>query len=160
MNTKRRTCESLLRSRACPSRWHCNKLSAWCAAPGDRACGQEIQRQSANGASQGIAVHTQFLGGSALIPLVLTQHGQNKRTLEFSQRLLESQPSFVHLRHEQLKLRLHHNLSLLQTLQGHNRSGSEETTENGKGRDIGYALAASSCEEANNVEHAPSRPLM
>src|SRR5580692_1152106 len=30
----------------------------------------------------------------------------------------------------------------------------------GKGRDLGYALAASSCEGANSVEYAPSRPLM
>jgi len=28
-----------------------------------------------------------------------------------------------------------------------------------KGCDIGYALAASSCEGANNVEHAPSQPF-
>src|SRR5580692_245708 len=32
--------------------------------------------------------------------------------------------------------------------------------EKGKGRDLGYALAASSCEGANSVEYAPSRPLM
>jgi hypothetical protein len=30
----------------------------------------------------------------------------------------------------------------------------------GKGRDIGYALAANSCEGAISVEYAPSRPLM
>ena len=30
----------------------------------------------------------------------------------------------------------------------------------GKGRDIGYALAASSCEGAHSVEYAPSRPSM
>ena len=28
-----------------------------------------------------------------------------------------------------------------------------------KGRDIGYALAADSCEGVNDVEHAPSQPL-
>jgi hypothetical protein len=105
-------------------------------------------------------VHAQFLCGPELIAFIVSQHCQDKHALKFLQRFLESHPAPVHLRHEQLKLRLHHNLSLLQTLQGHNRSGSEETTENGKGRDIGYALAASSCEEANNVEHAPSRPLM
>jgi len=32
--------------------------------------------------------------------------------------------------------------------------------EKGKGRDIGYALAASSCEGAHSVEYAPSRPSM
>ena len=31
--------------------------------------------------------------------------------------------------------------------------------EGGKGCDIGYALAASSCEGANSVEHAPSQPF-
>jgi hypothetical protein len=29
-----------------------------------------------------------------------------------------------------------------------------------KGCDIGYALAANSCEGVNDVEHAPSQPLM
>jgi hypothetical protein len=37
---------------------------------------------------------------------------------------------------------------------------AEKGSTKGKGRDIGYALAASSCEGANNVEYAPSRPLM
>ena len=32
-------------------------------------------------------------------------------------------------------------------------------SRSGKGCDIGYALAASSCEGANNVEHAPSQPF-
>jgi hypothetical protein len=36
----------------------------------------------------------------------------------------------------------------------------EEEVEKGKGRDIGYALAASSCEGATSVEYAPSRPSM
>ena len=36
----------------------------------------------------------------------------------------------------------------------------EEDLEKGKGRDIGYALAASSCEGAHSVEYAPSRPSM
>ena len=30
----------------------------------------------------------------------------------------------------------------------------------GKGCDIGYALAISSCEEVGSVEHAPSQPSM
>jgi hypothetical protein len=34
------------------------------------------------------------------------------------------------------------------------------TSEKGKGRDLGYALAASSCEGAISVEYAPSRPSM
>ena len=34
------------------------------------------------------------------------------------------------------------------------------TLEKGKGCDIGYALAAGSCEGANSMEHAPSQPLM
>src|SRR5580693_4750911 len=36
----------------------------------------------------------------------------------------------------------------------------EHGLEKGKGRDLGYALAASSCEGAHSVEYAPSRPLM
>ena len=36
----------------------------------------------------------------------------------------------------------------------------ESLERKGKGRDIGYALAASSCEGAHSVEYAPSRPLM
>jgi hypothetical protein len=35
-----------------------------------------------------------------------------------------------------------------------------EGDRKGKGRDIGYALARSSCEGATSVEYAPSRPLM
>jgi len=34
------------------------------------------------------------------------------------------------------------------------------TLGKGKGCDIGYALAVSSCEGANSVEHVPSQPLM
>jgi len=37
--------------------------------------------------------------------------------------------------------------------------GQEESTRKDKGCDIGYALATSSCEEANSVEHAPSQPF-
>ena len=33
------------------------------------------------------------------------------------------------------------------------------TLDKDKGCDIGYALATSSCEEANSVEHAPSQPF-
>src|ERR1700685_2886995 len=44
-------------------------------------------------------------------------------------------------------------------LKGRTTAGGRRL-EKGKGRDIGYALAASSCEGANNVEYAPSRPLM
>jgi hypothetical protein len=36
---------------------------------------------------------------------------------------------------------------------------NERGMGNQKGRDIGYALAASSCEGANSVEHAPSQPF-
>jgi hypothetical protein len=38
--------------------------------------------------------------------------------------------------------------------------GTAERRTNLKGRDIGYALAANSCEGVNDVEHAPSQPLM
>src|ERR1700731_5289449 len=37
---------------------------------------------------------------------------------------------------------------------------SRRRLRKGKGRDIGYALAASSCEGAHSVEYAPSRPSM
>src|ERR1700722_13022507 len=37
---------------------------------------------------------------------------------------------------------------------------SKRKLRKGKGRDIGYALAASSCEGAHSVEYAPSRPSM
>jgi hypothetical protein len=45
---------------------------------------------------------------------------------------------------------------LPQTAERRERKGARK----GKGRDIGYALAASSCEGAISVEYAPSRPSM
>ena len=45
---------------------------------------------------------------------------------------------------------------LLQTARNRKEKGGRK----GKGRDLGYTLAASSCEGANCVEYAPSRPLM
>ena len=38
--------------------------------------------------------------------------------------------------------------------------GKKKAGRKGKGRDLGYTLAASSCEGASCVEYAPSRPLM
>jgi hypothetical protein len=40
------------------------------------------------------------------------------------------------------------------------RYRKEKAATKGKGRDIGYALVASSCEGAHGVEYAPSRPSM
>ena len=40
------------------------------------------------------------------------------------------------------------------------REGLKRERKNKKGCDIGYALAADSCEGVHNVEHAPSQPLM
>jgi len=90
--------------------------------------------------------------------------------LEFPQGFLKSHSASVHLQYKAFELRFHNNLFFFLPHKLHALSRSEERGDGqltrreehqkGKGRDIGYALAASSCEEANNVEHAPSRPLM
>ena len=107
----------------------------------------QVYLQTGNGSMQCIAMHAEFIGSLALISSFLPQSSQHESPLEFTDRLIESQTGAVHLLNDRLKLPLHDRL-----LQKSEACTYQEGHQRGKGRDFGYALAADSCEGANNVE--------
>jgi hypothetical protein len=52
-------------------------------------------------------MHAQFIGSPALIPFLVSQHGQNEHPLELPHGFLESRAFSIHLRYKILDLRLH-----------------------------------------------------
>ncbi len=107
-------------------------------------------------------MHAQFIGSPALIPFLVSQHDQNEHSLELSHGFLESHAVSIHLQYKILELRLHNGFPKTLKSECAPRKETQDSpkvgkcqerrTPKGKGRDIGYALAVSSCEEANSVE--------
>ena len=57
--------------------------------------------------AQRVAVHTQFAGSAALIPLVFLKHGEDESLLELAHALGVEDVAFVHLQDECFQLIFH-----------------------------------------------------
>ena len=57
----------------------------------------DVDLQFVDGAAEGVAVHTEFAGGAALIALVFLEHGQDETLLELTHALGVKNIAFVHL---------------------------------------------------------------
>jgi hypothetical protein len=71
----------------------------------------DIDLQLKDRTAQSIAVHAELARGSALIPLVLLEYGQDKPLLEFAYGLGIENVAFVHLHDEGFELISHGHLS-------------------------------------------------
>lgn len=68
---------------------------------------RRIDLQFGDGATEGVAVHAEFLGGFALVSPVMGEDFDEVALFEFAHRFFVGNPSAVHLRHEVVKFTSH-----------------------------------------------------
>jgi hypothetical protein len=99
-------------------------------------------------------VYPKFVSSFALIPSLILEDREDEGLLKFADRFRALQTGSVHLQDDTLELFLHRTFPLTESLharwiaftitQPGRDCGEEDLAGKGKGRDIGYALAAGS----------------
>ena len=67
----------------------------------------DVNLQLGDGAAEGVAVHSQFAGGAALVPFIFLEHGQDETLLEFTHAFGIKNIAAVHLQDECFQLIFH-----------------------------------------------------